>query len=67
MGIEKEIKEAEDRLVELGKEIILPAGKRRNMNTITAEINGARRDIALARSWLCSRAEPADPDAGKTE
>ena len=67
MGIQQEIKEAEDRLAELGREITRPASQRRRMNTILAEINGARRDIAIARSWLCSRAEPADPDNEKTE
>ena len=67
MGIETEIKEAEERLAELGREIVRPAGQRRNTNTILAEINAARRDVTIARSWLCSRAEPADPDAAETE
>jgi len=67
MGIETEIKEAEARLAELDREITRPAGNHRNMKTIIAEMNGARRDVALARAWLGSRAEPADPDAAETE
>jgi len=65
MGIQKEIKEAEDRLTELGKELTRPAGERRNMNTILAEINKARRDVRLAKFWLSGQPITADPDADK--
>lgn len=52
MGLKEEIEDTEAALARLVKELELPAGDRRNTNTVLAEIHKCQRSIATAKRWL---------------